>query len=241
MISGPCASGAVGLEMVIRAGTHAAHADQMARLAARLGYHSVWLADPPEGLGPPDLPGLVAAAAPAYLGLLAGAARLDGPADPAIGDGLLYESPEPPIATVPVTRVHTAGGDTTGYVVHSRDRDRAAEAVRELRARPLPAGMSVAVDLPVVFGRTLGEARARLERDPWLRDNRDPVRAGLYGTFGDVQAQITELAMAGADRLRAVLADEADVGDLLAQLRAVTVGPVPALIRRKPAQQEVSR
>jgi hypothetical protein len=107
---------------------------------------------------------------------------------------------------------------------------RLAEAVARRRAdardrRQFP----ISVALTVSIGRTMSEAQARAMRDPALSGARDPRTAGLFGTLEHAQEQALRLARAGADAVRATLADEHDVADLLAQLRAVAVGPTPVL------------
>jgi 2-methylisocitrate lyase-like PEP mutase family enzyme len=88
------------------------------------------------------------------------------------------------------------------------------------------------VDVGVSIGRTMGEAEARVLRDPTLAARTDLRTAGVFGTFEDAQQRVLAYARAGADGLRATLAEEHDVADLLAHLRAVTVGPVGILLGR---------
>lgn len=198
----------------------------------------MWLTDSPSS--PEAARELLAAVEPARLGTT-GAFWPASPGNPA-SHRLLREFREPTTDPAVIGRVSTDGG-LIGYVVHSHDRDDAAAVVRALRERGLSPGTSVTVALPVIVGRTLGEAEARLSRDPVLRRTRDPRRAGLLGTFSDAQAQLTDLILAGADGLRAEPAEEADMADQLAQLRAVAAGPIALLsqTRRSPAHQEVSR
>ena len=110
-------------------------------------------------------------------------------------------------------------------------------AVRAAARTRSAAGRS-ALDLPITvaltvsIGRTMNEAAARAERDPALSGAAHPGRAGLFGTLEDAQRQALALRRAGADAVRASLADERDVADLLAQLRSVAVGPTPVLHAR---------
>jgi hypothetical protein len=89
-------------------------------------------------------------------------------------------------------------------------------------------GLRVGVALGVSIGRTMSEAQARVARDPFLAATGVPD-AGLFGTFEQAQEQVLALAAAGVDWIRADLADEQDVADLLAQLRAAAVGPAHVL------------
>jgi alkanesulfonate monooxygenase SsuD/methylene tetrahydromethanopterin reductase-like flavin-dependent oxidoreductase (luciferase family) len=91
---------------------------------------------------------------------------------------------------------------------------------------------SIAVRLAVSIGRTMAEAAARASRDPALSGPHHPRDVGLFGTLEQAQGQILGIARAGADAIRATLAEERDVADLLAQLRAVAVGPTPVLHSR---------
>jgi hypothetical protein len=84
--------------------------------------------------------------------------------------------------------------------------------------------------LPVAIGRTRNEAVARAARDPRFAD---AERAGLFGTYEQAQSQLLDLVAAGADGLRLTVADEIDVADLLAQIRAVVVAAMPALHARR--------
>ncbi len=111
-------------------------------------------------------------------------------------------------------------------LVHGLD----VEAVRA--ARSAIQGGPVVVELSVAIGRTMNEAVARADRDPRFRGSAHPRECGLFGPFEQAQKQVLELARAGATQLRVVLADELDVADLLAQVRALTVGATPALLER---------
>ncbi|MCI0687757.1 MAG: hypothetical protein L0Y54_11040 [Sporichthyaceae bacterium] len=136
-------------------------------------------------------------------------------------------------------RVRTTELDlaAAGFVVHADSRDAAVTELARARAARAAAGLTRAefplvVALPVAIGRTMSEAVARALRDPALGAEHDPRVAGLFGRLEDAQEQALALAAAGADVIRATLADEADVVDLLAQLRSVAVGPTPVLHAR---------
>lgn len=235
--------GSIALEVVTRSGRSTDETAHFCRLAGRLGYRVTWIALG----GPPDLGvlrELVAAAKPAAVGVLlthvnqhldwlagsrdsadlnriqidAGDLRRDDGLDVSLGG-----------RSARARRVHSSVFDpgNAGFVVRSADRGDALRALRDAHDMRQVAGRPprLTVDVPVVIGRTLGEAEARLQRDQWLAEVRDPRRSGLFGTFADAQAHTLQFIHAGADTIRASLADEADVADLLAQLRAVTVGP----------------
>jgi hypothetical protein len=223
----------------------------LAHLAGRIGYPLVWLpASPPPPLA--ELRHLVRTAAPARLGLVfetPGQASADWLAatrdDPVLG-GLPVEIPggrEAVLAALGperyATRVWSRELDlaAAGHVVAGADQ---AEVVRRLltardartAARRAAEAYRIVVDVGVAIGRTMGEAEARVRRDPVLAARADLRAAGLFGTFDDAQDRVLAYARAGADGLRATLAAERDVADLLAHLRAVTVGPVAVLLAR---------
>jgi hypothetical protein len=226
----------------------------LAHLAGRIGYPLVWLpATRPPALA--ELRELVRVAAPARVGLVLGEAA-DG------GAGWLAATRDDPgLGRLPVeiaggahqraavraalgaeeyaARVWSRDLDLTGggHVVTGRDEGevtRRLVAAREARAaagRPA-AEFPIIVDVAVAIGRTTGEAEARVRLDPVLAARSDLRAAGLFGTFDDAQQRVLAYARAGADGLRATLAVGRDVADLLAHLRAVTVGPVAVLLAR---------
>jgi hypothetical protein len=179
-----------------------------------------------------------------------------------VGTGaLLLDLPAAPLAELKAAIVEAVGGpgayhhrmlirqaaedghpvapdlDAAGQVVVGVDRAVVATRVGETRearaaARKRPAEFTIVVDLTVAIGRTMREAEVRAERDPLLAGQRHPKGAGLFGTLEHAQEQVLTYARAGADRLRATLADEHDVADLLAQFRSLAVGPVPLLLTR---------
>lgn len=85
------------------------------------------------------------------------------------------------------------------------------------------------VAVPVSIGRTRNEAVARASRDPRFVGDMDPEQHGIFGTLDEAQAQVLELANAGATELLVTVADELDVADLLAQVRSLVVGPQAVL------------
>ena len=121
----------------------------------------------------------------------------------------------------------TDGDDHGPGLVRHADPD----LVRRARTAVGPAGR-VVVDVAVAIGRTRSEAAARAARDPRFVGAGHPEAGGIFGTFEQAQALVLELARAGADELRVTLADEIDVADLLAQTRALVVGPTRALLDR---------
>jgi hypothetical protein len=127
--------------------------------------------------------------------------------------------------------------EAAGQIVVGVDRAVVAARVAETREARLSAGkgpaeFTIVVDLTVAIGRTMREAEVRAERDPLLAGEGHPKGAGLFGTLEHAQEQVLAYARAGADRLRATLADEHDVADLLAQFRSLAVGPLPLLLSR---------
>jgi alkanesulfonate monooxygenase SsuD/methylene tetrahydromethanopterin reductase-like flavin-dependent oxidoreductase (luciferase family) len=125
--------------------------------------------------------------------------------------------------------------EAAGYVVNGSDRATVAAQVTKARDARAAAGRApddfpITVDLTVAIGRTMREAEVRADRDPLLSGEQHPRDAGLFGTLEHAQEQVLDYARAGADGLRATLADERDVADLLAQFRSLAVGPVPFLL-----------
>lgn len=88
------------------------------------------------------------------------------------------------------------------------------------------AGLTL--DVNIFIGRTLNEATARAERD--ARFSIAELRAsGIFGTFEQAQELIVQLAGCGVTRLIATIPYELDVADVLAQVRALVVGPTVKL------------
>lgn len=90
----------------------------------------------------------------------------------------------------------------------------------------------VIVAVPIAIGRTLNEAVARADRDPRFTGERHPRECGIFGTFEQAQQQVLDLAKAGAEVLLVDITDDVDAADVLAQVRALVVGPTPALFDR---------
>lgn len=240
------------LHLQLRADSDAARRRHVATLASRLGYKSVWFSAGSGGGSDRDTlaeidsllaAGVIqvgavftgsAAEVPAWLGAVA----RDRP-------GLLVDVPGAASADYA-----TALGDDEwrrrGYVRDVRDPAAAgvvlssanwaetlllvAEAARA-RTTDSP-GQRIGVALGVSIGRTMSEAKARVERDPFLAAT-GVTEAGLFGTVEQVQEQVLALAAAGTDWIRADLADERDIADLLAHLRAALVGPALVLRGRE--------
>jgi hypothetical protein len=227
---------------------------EVTRLASRLGYRQVWL---PCGERLPDLADLIAlagAAQPASTGVVLDAlseGTLDWLAAACRArPDLLVETPAPADA-VPGIVAAVGGPDrwrqrayphaldltAAGCVVAADRRERLLDHVTAVRIARDGAGLSplqfaVMVAMTVSIGRTRSEANARALRDPAFHGVRHPEVAGLFGTLEQAQAQAMALARAGVDMVRATLADEHDIADLLAQLRAVAVGPTVVLHAR---------
>jgi hypothetical protein len=129
-------------------------------------------------------------------------------------------------AAAPAALLVDGTADPAGLVTSAEP-----DAVRRARSAVGPAGR-VVVDVAVAIGRTRSEAAARAARDPRFAGTGHPQAGGIFGTFEQAQVLVLELARAGADELRVTLADEIDVADLLAQTRALVVGPTRALLDR---------
>jgi hypothetical protein len=246
------------LGLVLRSSHSAAARQQTALLASRLGYGSVWLpvtANEDSSAVEAtlaELGHLATAAAPARVGVM-----LDGDSDDVaswlraadFGRREFLAQLAAPATSRPAlvsaaggtsawrSRVQTGGFYETaaaGLVIAASSRGETVRAVQEAveARRQVSANVQqlpIIVSLAVSIGRTMSEAEARAARDPILAGSAHPRQSGLFGTFEDAQNQALALAAAGADELRVTLADEHDVADLLAQLRAVVVGPTPVL------------
>ncbi|MET9692626.1 hypothetical protein ABZY81_29915 [Streptomyces sp. NPDC006514] len=227
----------------------------VARLAARLGFRYIWL-PLPDDVSVPDLAALTESVRPGRVGLVVGGdpgelvQRVTALCDGGPPSDVLLEIHAP--AGLRERLVAAVGGpprwrerafvpwydaEAAGHVVLAEqgvDRATIVKALADASGRRGGQGHApvVSVALTVSIGRTMSEAQARALRDPALSGARHPKIAGLFGTFEHAQEQALELARAGADTLRATLADEQDVADLLAQLRSVAVGPTPLLHAR---------
>ncbi|CAB4993358.1 unannotated protein [freshwater metagenome] len=110
------------------------------------------------------------------------------------------------------------------------------DAIRVARATLDAAGDTrrVVVAVPVAIGRTTNEAAARASRDSRFVGDQHPELSGIFGTFEQAQRQVIEIAGAGGGALRVTLADDPDIADLMAQVRALVVGPTVVLHRQGP-------
>lgn len=113
-------------------------------------------------------------------------------------------------------------------VVHGFDLDQ----VRQVRAR-LDSGDDASpliVELPLSIGRTRNEAVARADLEPLFAGEQHPEQSGIFGTFEEAQVQVMDLARAGAEVLLISVPYSEDIADLLAQVRALFVGPSVNLV-----------
>lgn len=109
-------------------------------------------------------------------------------------------------------------------VLATADPDR----VREAKPTIEDGSAGITLDVNVFIGRTLNEATARAERD--ARFPISELRArGIFGTFEQAQERVVELAGCGVTCLIATIPYELDVADVLAQVRALVVGPTVKL------------
>jgi hypothetical protein len=226
--------------------------DRAAILAGRLGYREVWL-PVGEGSGWPEpgrLADLAAAAGSARVGLVVtgGATEVAAALRSGQGGDALLE-----LEGVSDDLVDAVGGAAAwrervrlprfdpaaaGTVVVGTSRPEVLDGVRGAVGSRSAAGLSrdrhrVVAAVPVSIGRTFSEADARARRDPRLSGAHDPRRGGLFGTHDQAQGQALDLAAAGVDVVRVIVADEVDVADLLAQVRSLVVGATPVLHARR--------
>jgi hypothetical protein len=127
-------------------------------------------------------------------------------------------------------------------LVAAGDVDRVAEEARVVRelfalAGRDPAGLGVAVRLPVSIGRTVAEATARWDAEPAFAGLGPPARAGVFGTLEQCHDRVLALAHAGVTDLRCVLPAAPDVHDVIAQATAMTVGTVAKLAPGAPRSE----
>jgi alkanesulfonate monooxygenase SsuD/methylene tetrahydromethanopterin reductase-like flavin-dependent oxidoreductase (luciferase family) len=123
-------------------------------------------------------------------------------------------------------RLAWLAGVADDVLVAAADVDRVAEQARVARelfalAGRDPAGLGVAVRLPVSIGRTVAEAAARWDAEPAFAGLGPPARAGVFGTLEQCH-----------DRVLAP-----DVHDVIAQATAMTVGTVAKLVPGAPRSE----
>ena len=118
--------------------------------------------------------------------------------------------------------------DLAPNVVHGFD----LVKVKALRERLDAVGDTspLIVDLALAIGRTRNEAVARASLEPSFSGPEHPENSGIFGTFEEGQIQVMELARAGAEVLLLSLPLCEDMADLLAQVRALVVGPSVNLV-----------
>ena len=97
-----------------------------------------------------------------------------------------------------------------------------------------PAGLGIAVEVPVSIGRTSAEAHARVSDEPRFREIGHPATFGIFGTLEQCQARAIELAHLGVTDLRCILPNTPDVHDAIAQLTAIVVGTIGVLAPHSP-------
>jgi hypothetical protein len=139
-------------------------------------------------------------------------------------------------------RLAWLAGVADDVLVAAADVDRVAEQSRVVRelfalAGRDPAGLGVAVRLPVSIGRTVAEAAARWDAEPAFAGLGPPTRAGVFGTLEQCHDRVLALAHAGVTDLRCVLPDAPDVHDVIAQATAMTVGTVAKLVPGAPRSE----
>uniref|UniRef100_UPI003F49B41D hypothetical protein n=1 Tax=Nonomuraea bangladeshensis TaxID=404385 RepID=UPI003F49B41D len=222
------------------------------RLASRLGFAHVWLPIA-DGMTAEDVAAVREVVRPGRLGLVVAGNpkivvdRVTALRVPDLEPGTLVEIHAPAEMRDPL--VTAAGGpaqwrervvvpwydaEAAGLVLladQASDREAVMAALAQAASRRVQQGddLLILVALTVSIGRTMSEAEARALRDPALCGERHPRIAGLFGTLENAQAQALDLARAGVGTVRATLADEHDIADLLAQLRSVAVGPTSLL------------
>jgi hypothetical protein len=248
------AAGLLALSVVAdgRAGVPAA--GQVARLAGRLELAGVWWREPPlTGAPAADLAALLGVlgseSGPAAAGLIVDPGRLRAvPGIPAEyrtvrgfpirlavschgqlaepwpgGLAELRDALGGGLALPPVTEAgQPAAAGVSGIFVPVRpDRDLDAAVASGTAAA---AGRPVLVEVAVSVGRTSAEARARADGEELFAATGHPRDQGLFGTLEECQAAAARLLHAGATELVCYLPRSHDLPDVLAQLRAISVG-----------------
>ena len=112
-------------------------------------------------------------------------------------------------------------GPSAIFVPVSADRELDAAVAG---AAKVAAGRPVLVEVAVSVGRTTAEASARADGEELFAVIGHPRRQGLFGTLEECQAAAARLVHAGATELVCYLPRSHDLPDVLAQLRAISVG-----------------
>ena len=231
---------------------NAADAAQVARLIGRLQLAGVWWRQPPvTGSPASNVAGLLdllrTSAAPASAGLIVAAlhvspdliGRLQGPVegsepsvrlavcDPVSLPVELMRTLADPRHAVRVALARPSGPDappgtaTAIFVPIAADRDLGAAVAA---AAAVAAGQPVLVEVAVSVGRTSAEASARTIGEELFTVVGHPAEQGLFGTLEECQADAARLAQIGATELVCHLPRSPDLPDVLAQLRAISIG-----------------
>jgi hypothetical protein len=188
---------------------------QLARLSGRLELAGVWWREPPL-TGPPadDLPGLLEALGsqswPAVAGLIADARTVAGLSGTSAG-----------FITVRGYPIRLAVCESAVFVPMRPDRELDAAVTA---AAATAAGRPVLVEVAVSVGRTSAEASARADGEELFALTGHPRAQGLFGTLEECQAAAARLLHAGATELVCYLPSSHDLPDVLAQLRAISIG-----------------
>jgi hypothetical protein len=114
-----------------------------------------------------------------------------------------------------------AAGASAIFVPVRPDRDLDAAVAG---AAAVAAGRPVLVEVAVSVGRTSAEARARADGEELFAATGHPREQGLFGTLEECQAAASRVLHAGATELVCYLPRSHDLPDVLAQLRAISVG-----------------
>jgi hypothetical protein len=249
----PQTRGRLGLSVVADGRSGAFAVSQLARLAGRLDLAGVWWREPPLS-GPPavDLPELLdvlRSDPPATAGLIVDARRIPvlpgKPTRYGTGGGFPiriavcgpWPLAEPWLAHLTELR-DLLGGELALPSVGEGGRPATAGASaifvpvrpdRELDAALSDAaraadGRAVLVEVAVSVGRTSAEARARADGEELFAATGHPSEQGLFGTLEECQAAAARLLQAGATELVCYLPRSHDLPDVLAQLRAISIG-----------------
>jgi hypothetical protein len=249
----PHTRGRLGLSVVADGRSGAPAVSQLARLAGRLDLAGVWWREPPLS-GPPaeDLPELldVLRSDPlATAGLIVDARRISAlpgkptryrtGGGPPIRMAVCGQWPlaEPWLEQIAELRdllggelaLPSAGedgrpataGESAIFVPVRPDRELDAAVSGAARAAD---GRAVLVEVAVSVGRTSAEARARADGEELFAATGHPSEQGLFGTLEECQAAAARLLHAGASELVCYLPRSHDLPDVLAQLRAISVG-----------------